>query len=97
MRNLANKQGGGGGVKKARSFRRRSRARDLRGRRGRDEAKTELVELVDMLRNADKYKGVTSRLPTGCLLVGLPGREDAAGEGCGGEAGVPFFSVAASE
>lgn len=99
MRNLANKQGGGGGAKKARSRSDDGRApvtfADVAGV---DEAKTELVELVDMLRNADKYKGVKSRLPTGCLLVGPPGTgKTLLAKAVAGEAGVPFFSVAASE
>ena len=99
MRNLANKQGGGGGAKKARSRSDDGRApvtfADVAGV---DEAKAELVELVDMLRSADKYKGVKNRLPTGCLLVGPPGTgKTLLAKAVAGEAGVPFFSVAASE
>ena len=65
---------------------------------GVDEAKAELVELVEMLKSADKYKGVKNRLPTGCLLVGPPGTgKTLLAKAVAGEAGVPFFAVAASE
>ena len=72
FRNMANKQGGGGNAKKARapSNEKPVTFDDVAGV---DAAKAELVELVEMLKSADKYKGVKNRLPTGCLLVGPPG------------------------
>jgi ATP-dependent Zn protease len=100
MRNVANKQGGGDAAKKAKSRgvvdpETRVTFEDVAGV---DEAKAELVELVEMLKSAEKYKGVRNRLPTGCLLVGPPGTgKTLLAKAVAGEANVPFFSVAASE
>ena len=97
FRNMANKQGGGGNAKKARapSNEKPVTFDDVAGV---DAAKAELVELVEMLKSADKYKGVKNRLPTGCLLVGPPGTgKTLLAKAVAGEAGVPFFAVAASE
>lgn len=100
MRNMANKQNGGDAAKKAKS---RGQVDDAQrvtfaDVAGVDEAKAELVELVEMLKSADKYKGVRNRLPTGCLLVGPPGTgKTLLAKAVAGEANVPFFSVAASE
>ena len=100
MRNMANKQGGGDAAKKAKS---RGAVDDAQrvtfaDVAGVDEAKAELVELVEMLKSAEKYARVQSRLPTGCLLVGPPGTgKTLLAKAVAGEANVPFFSVAASE
>ena len=100
MRNMANKQGGGDAAKKAKS---RGAVDDAQrvtfaDVAGVDEAKAELVELVEMLKSAEKYARVRSRLPTGCLLVGPPGTgKTLLAKAVAGEANVPFFSVAASE
>ena len=100
MRNMANKQGGGDAAKKAKSRgvvddAQRVTFADVAGV---DEAKAELVELVEMLKSAEKYARVRSRLPTGCLLVGPPGTgKTLLAKAVAGEANVPFFSVAASE
>ena len=90
FRNMANKQGGGGNAKKARapSNEKPVTFDDVAGV---DAAKAELVELVEMLKSADKYKGVKNRLPTGCLLVGPPGTgKTLLAKAVAGEAGVPF-------
>ena len=97
FRNMANKQGGGGNAKKARTVP-DEKPVTFADVAGVDAAKAELVELVEMLKSADKYKGVKNRLPTGCLLVGPPGTgKTLLAKAVAGEAGVPFFSVAASE
>ena len=65
---------------------------------GQDSAKSELVEVVDFLREPDKYIALGARIPRGVLLVGPPGTgKTLLARAVAGEASVSFFSIAASE
>jgi cell division protease FtsH len=65
---------------------------------GIDEAKEELTEIVDFLRNPDKYLRLGGRIPRGVLLSGAPGTgKTLLARAVAGEAGVPFFQMSASE
>jgi len=65
---------------------------------GVEEAKTELVEIVDFLKNSKKFTDIGARIPKGVLLVGPPGTgKTLLARAVAGEAGVPFFSISGSE
>lgn len=65
---------------------------------GVDEAKKELEEIVDFLKNPEKYKKLGARTPKGVLLVGPSGcGKTLLAKAVAGEANVPFFSIAGSE
>ncbi len=103
MRRAAGAAGGAGGLM---SFG-RSRARLVEGSEqpvtfndvaGIDEAKEELTEIVDFLKNPDKYLRLGGRIPRGVLLSGPPGTgKTLLARAVAGEAGVPFFQMSASE
>jgi cell division protease FtsH len=103
MRRAAAASGGPGGLM---SFG-RSRARRVEGSEqpvtfkdvaGIDEAKEELTEIVDFLKNPDKYLRLGGRIPRGVLLSGSPGTgKTLLARAVAGEAGVPFFQMSASE
>ena len=65
---------------------------------GIDEAKQELSEIVDFLKNSQKYIAVGAKIPRGCLLIGSPGTgKTLLARAIAGEAGVPFFSISGSD
>jgi cell division protease FtsH len=65
---------------------------------GAEEAKEDLVEVVDFLKNPKKYIAIGAKIPKGVLLVGAPGTgKTLLARAVAGEAGVPFFSIAGSE
>jgi cell division protease FtsH len=99
-------QGGGGGGNPAMNFG-KSKARlqmepstqitfgDVAGIEG---AKLELTEVVDFLKNPDRFTAVGAKIPKGVLLVGPPGTgKTLLAKAVAGEAGVPFFSISGSE
>jgi cell division protease FtsH len=102
MRRAAASGGAGGLMSFGRSRARRVEAADqpvtFRDVAGIDEAKEELHEIVDFLKNPDKYLKLGAKIPRGVLLSGLPGTgKTLLARAVAGEAGVPFFQMSASE
>ena len=101
---IMNGRAGGGANAKMMNFG-KSRARMTRDNKmnfgrvaGLQEEKEELEEIVDFLKNPQKYTGVGARIPKGVILVGPPGTgKTLLAKAIAGEAGVPFFSISGSD
>ena len=105
MRSMARGGGGGGagimnvGKARAQVFdkdnQRRVTFKDVAGL---EEAKVEIMEIVDFLKKADKYRELGAKIPKGALLVGPPGTgKTLLAKAVAGEANVPFLSISGSD
>ncbi|EFD4033916.1 AAA family ATPase [Escherichia coli] len=102
FRRFAEKQGMGGflniGKSRAKVFVEKNTGVTFADVAGGDEAKAELVEIVDFLKNPQDYDRLGARIPKGVLLVGPPGTgKTLLAKAVVGEAAVPFFSISGSE
>ena len=106
MRSLARNAGGGGGgnimnVGKARAQMNDKNAKErvtFKDVAGLEEAKIEIMEIVDFLKKADKYRALGAKIPKGALLAGPPGTgKTLLAKAVAGEANVPFLSIAGSD
>lgn len=86
------------GKSRARMFDRENKKTTFADVAGANEAKTELIEVVDFLKNPSKYQAIGAKIPKGVLLIGAPGTgKTLLARAVAGEANVPFFNISGSE
>ena len=97
------RMGGGGGVmgvgkSNAKMYVEKSTGVTFKDVAGLEEAKVEVMEIVDFLKNPNKYRELGGKIPKGALLVGPPGTgKTLLAKAVAGEANVPFFSISGSD
>lgn len=94
--------GGGAGLPGSRQFARVYQPNEIKTRlsdvAGCEEAKTEVAEIVDFLRNPEKFTAIGAKIPKGVLMVGPPGTgKTLLARAIAGEANVPFISLSGSD
>jgi cell division protease FtsH len=88
----------GFGKSKAKMMQEKSEKVTFKDVAGIDEAKEELNELVEFLKNPSKFQALGGRIPKGCLLIGPPGTgKTLTARAVAGEAQVPFFTISGSD
>ncbi len=102
MKQMSGGKGGGGamgfGKSKAKMLTEKHEKKTFEDVAGIDEAKEELQEIVDFLKNPGKFQKLGGKIPKGCLLVGPPGTgKTLLARSIAGEAGVPFFTISGSD
>lgn len=86
------------GKSKARVYMQKETGVSFKDVAGIDEARDELMEVVDFLRNPERYRRLGGKIPKGVLIVGAPGTgKTLLAKAVAGEAGVPFLSLSGSE